>query len=324
MIIYDFGYINNIIKNMKTSNSLILDEETKDYLNILLNTIKKNNKKISYNNNNNNNNNYNNNNNKNYNRQKSNNRDFKKKDNTDPIKEEILHNISRTKIHNNKTDIEIHNNNIRKLLNKISNNNFEKISNEFICYYKTLLNYKDIEDINKFIFSNLTFNNSCYSKLYCELYCKLLNINEKFIDLLNNNINYFLHVYEKLYLKDDTDIETINKNNDKYICLILFYINCFKLKLLPDDFLYNTILNLQNYLNDNLKKDNNLFLCEVITNFIFIIISNSHEILIEKTYADIFNNIKYINNMKNKDLPSLNNKILFKHRDIFEKFKPLN
>ena len=207
----------------------------------------------------------------------------------------------------------------------MTNINFQKINNELICYYNTILtnkNIENIEDINIFIFNNLTLNNSIYSELYCNLYCNLLNINDKFIDLLNNNTIIFLNIFEKLYLINDKDIEVINKNNDKYICFLLFYINCFKLKLLPDDILYNSILNLQTFFNSQLKIENNKFSCEILTNFIFIIISNSYNLLTDKIYNKIFDNIKYINNMKNGDLVSLNNKIIFKHRDIFEKYKP--
>ena len=59
-----------------------------------------------------------------------------------------------------------------------------------------------------------------------------------------------------------------------------------------------------------------------MTNFVFIIISNSYDLLKDEKYNEIFENIKYINSMKNGDLVGLNNKIIFKHRDIFEKYKP--
>ncbi len=332
MIKYDVTFINNIINNMKNENLLIIDSDTQNYLNNILNTLKKNNKKYNnfYNHNNSNNSNNSSYNNKHnikskYNRDNRDNRD--NKDNKDNKFEEKFnnsdnYNIYRIKLQNNKSDSEIHINFIRKLLNKLSNNNFEKINNELICYYNTILKDENIETINNFIFNNLTLNNSIFSELYCKLYYNLLSINEKFIDLLNNNIIVFLNISEKLYLINNTDIETVNKNNDKYICFVSFYINCFKLKLLPEDILYNCITNIQAFLNSQLKIENNKFSCEILTNFIFTIISNSYELLIDENYFDIFENIKYINNMKNGDLPSLNNKIIFKHRDIFEKYKP--
>ena len=348
MIKYDIKDINNIIDNMKTNNSIILDDQTQTYLINILNSIKKINKKPynnnhnNYNNNSNNNNNNNNNNNhnnhnnnhnnnnnnnrnnyKNYNKSKFLNKDYKDyKDSKNIVSEETSYNINRIKLQNNKTDLEIHNNNIRKLLNKLSNNNFEKINNELICYYNTILTNTNIEEINVFIFNSLTLNNSIYSGLYCKLYYNLLNINEKFIDLLNNNIIVFLNIYENLQLTNENEIEVINKNNDKYICFLLFYINCFKLKLLPDDLLYTCILNIQTFLNSQLKIENNKFCCEIMTNFVFIMISNSYDLLKDEKYNEIFENIKYINSMKNGDLVGLNNKIIFKHRDIFEKYKP--
>ena len=79
---------------------------------------------------------------------------------------------------------------------------------------------------------------------------------------------------------------------------------------------------IQTFLNSQLKIENNKFCCEIITNFVFIIISNSYDLLKVEKYNEIFENIKYVNSMKNGDLVGLNNKIIFKHRDIFEKYKP--
>ena len=46
--------------------------------------------------------------------------------------------INRIKVLNNTNSIDAINNNIRKILNKLSNTNYDKLKNEFICYYNSI------------------------------------------------------------------------------------------------------------------------------------------------------------------------------------------
>ena len=229
--------------------------------------------------------------------------------------------INRIKGLNNVSSIDAINNNIRKILNKLTNSNYEKLKNEFICYYNTLLT-SDVElnEINILIFSILTKNNEIFSDLYSSIYSNLININDDFSILLNKNINNFLNFGENINFES-----TSNKKNDEYRCLLLFYINCIKQNLLPSDFIFDLLNILFIDLFDNFKITDNKNYCEVLNEFIFYIITNSYKIINDdKNYSELYKNIEKIKAMKNKDLPSISNKIIFKNMDLYEKYIPKN
>jgi hypothetical protein len=227
--------------------------------------------------------------------------------------------INRIKVLNNTNSIDAINNNIRKILNKLSNTNYDKLKNEFICYYNTLLtNEIELNEINNFIFTMLTKNNEIFSELYSSIYANLININNDFSIILSKNINEFLN------FTNNVNYESIsNKKNDEYRCLLLFYINCIKKNLLPSDFLFDIINNLFMELFDNIKIENNKITCEVLNEIIFFIITSSYDNIVnDNNYNKIYENITNIKKMKNNDLPSISNKIIFKNMDLYDKYKP--
>ena len=227
--------------------------------------------------------------------------------------------INRIKELNNITSIDYINNNIRKILNKLSINNYDKLKNEFICYYNTLLSSEIyLDEINNFIFSMLTKNNQIFSELYSSIYVNLINNNNDFSIILNKNINEFLNFGENI------NKESINnKKNDEYKCLLMFYINCIKKNLLPYDFVFDLLNNLFIDLFDNFKITNNKVYCEILNEFIFFIITNSYTVIANtNSYNKLYENISVIKKMKNNELPSISNKIIFKNMDLYDKYLP--
>ena len=186
-------------------------------------------------------------------------------------------------------------------MNKLSTSNYEKLKNEFLCYYNTLLtNEIDLGEINEFIFTMLTRNNEIFNELYSSIFSNLININNDFSNILNNNIKQILNIYEKL------NYESIsNKSNDECRCFILFYINCIKKDILPVDIIFELLDNIFDKLFEFFKIENNKIKCEVLTDIIFYIIKNSYNLIhnsdnYKKFYYKV-NNIKSINNI---DYPS--------------------
>mgnify|MGYP001343592690 CR=1 FL=1 len=355
MALYDLEYIKNISENILSNNNLDIDVQ--NYLDTILSDIKKpvynirpnfnnnyynknksrikNSKKFykksfqtNKNNSNNDNNDNNHNNNNNNDNDNTNNND-NDNDNNDKNEIESLHKlninnntykINRLKDINNKSDYELITINIRKILNKITNHNYDKLKNEFLCYYKSISDDNNIYDftkINLFIFESLIYNNSIFNKLYSDLLYCLININSVFLNLLNKNIDIFLNIHLNfLHLQPlDNLIIDNNKTIDKYKCFFKFYISCFKLELLQIDIFITTINNLQNELLTKIKIKDMKYYNEIITEFIFIIASN-----ITLKYDDIIYNINYIANLKNNSYPSISNKIIFIHKDILEKY----
>ena len=242
------------------------------------------------------------------------------------IDKETINNykINRIKDINNKSEHTMVITNIRKILNKITDQNYDKLKNEFLCYYKSIYNDKknldkiNFNEINIFIFDSLVYNNIIFNNLYSDLLYNLININSDFSDILNNYLEIFYNIHKYIKVSNSYDnydnITEINKHNDKYKCLCRFYIFCFKIKLIPSNIITDGITNLQQELFDNIKLHDKKEYNELLTQFLFLICSNyklTDQMLIE--------NLKYISNLKNNSYPSISNKIIFKHKDIVEK-----
>ena len=68
---------------------------------------------------------------------------------------------------------------------------------------------------------------------------------------------------------------------------------------------------------------NNKIYCEVLNEFLFFIITKSYTIIVNtNNYNKIYETISNIKKMKNNDLPSISNKIIFKNMDLYDKYKP--
>ena len=247
--------------------------------------------------------------------------------------------LNRIKDINNKSEYELAITNIRKILNKLTSQTYKKLKNEFLCYYSSLYNQtnkfdnlNDFNNINNFIFDSFAYNNKLFSTLYCDLLYNLININDDFSIILNNNLQTYIEIYKNIHVPHNLDydiISQVNKHNDKYKCFCFFYINCFKLNLVPLDLIFKSIYNLQKELLDNIKIDNKKYYSEELSEFIYLIISNIYIYLrkdksYNKEYNDLYDKIKYISNLKNNSFISISNKIIFKHMDILDKYPQLN
>ena len=150
----------------------------------------------------------------------------------------------------------------------------------------------------------------------------LINNNEYFSYLLNYNINKLLSI-NTYFTELDIESFSFNKNLDKLKSFILFYCLCFNKFILPLDLLIKTINNLQNQIIDNYENSNFKYNNEIYSEFIFIILKNCYTLLKNSNnledYNKILENINIIINYKKNIPDGLNNKIIFKHMDMFQK-----
>lgn len=233
--------------------------------------------------------------------------------------------INRMKEINNKSDYDMIITNIRKILNKITEQTYNKLKNEFLCYYKSICDEKrnvdiiNFDKINIYIFESLVYNNIIFNNLYVDLLYNLINMNSDFSDILNNYLEIFYNVYKYIQITTSSnnyhEITVINQHNDKYKCLCRFYIYCLKINLIPINIINDAASNIQQELLDNIKLENKKDYTELLSQFIFLITSN-----LKITDEILLSNFKYISELKNNSLPSISNKIIFKHKDIVEKY----
>lgn len=257
-----------------------------------------------------------------------------------------------------KTKINIAKSNIKALLNKLSPSNYNKLEKEFLVIYNELLESSIEESIDElysmdnYIIDYICYNNISYSLIYVNIFFSLLAIyNTKNYKLENVFLyNLLKEKYEDFsnfekYIKctnnKDDDEFSVNKNNDKYKCFIIFIINIYKklfvyelenleTNVYMSNLFINTyiieefILLLTNFFITNLQIENNSAYCENILEFLMTI------------YSELFKEIRIIKkidaNLKLYETINLllvnksnyicfTSKIKFKLMDIQDKYK---
>jgi hypothetical protein len=259
-----------------------------------------------------------------------------------------------------KTKINIAKSTIKALLNKLSPSNYDKLEKELLVIYNELLdssieeNIDELYSMDNYIIDYICYNNISYSSIYVNIFFSLINIyyvknykleNIFLYNLLKEKYEDFLN-FEK-YIKcnnKEEDEFTINKNNDKYKCFIIFIINIYKKFFVyelgntenqeANNYMTNLFINtciieefillLNTFFIKNLKIEKNSAYCENILEFLVTI------------YNELFKEIRVIKKIdsrlkiyENIDLLLVNktnyicftNKIKFKLMDIQDKYK---
>ena len=287
----------------------------------------------------------------------------------------ILQTTSVRKVPVDKTKINIAKSNIKALLNKLAPSNYNKLENEFLVIYNELLESSIQENIDeldlvdkssvdkssmdKYIIDYICYNNITYSSIYVSVFFSLLNIyyiknytleniflynllKEKYEDFLNFE-KYITNTNTNTNIKQEDEF-TINKNNDKYKCFIIFIINIYKktfiyelentANLEKNNYIYNLFINtpiieefillLHNFFITNLKIENNSAYCESILEFIITIYNELFkEIRVIKKIDANLKIYEAINSLliNKTNYISFTNKIKFKLMDVQDKYK---
>ena len=360
MLIYDTQFINNYYKTLENIN---LEETLQSLLNTILITV---NNDLSLNN---------------FDQETDNKlkkkSKFKKYDNYNSSKDfnnvnkfnklNIIQTTSVRKVPVDKTKINIAKSNIKALLNKLAPSNYNKLENEFLVIYNELLessiqeNIDELDSVDKssmdkYIIDYICYNNITYSSIYVSVFFSLLNIyyiknytleNIFLYNLLKAKYEDFLN-FEKYITNTNTstntrqeDEFTINKNNDKYKCFIIFIINIYKKTFIyelenvdKNNYIHNLFINtssieefillLNNFFITNLKIENNSAYCESILEFIITIYNELFkEIRVIKKIDAKLKIYEAINSLliNKTNYISFTNKIKFKLMDVQDKYK---
>jgi hypothetical protein len=276
----------------------------------------------------------------------------------------VLQTTSVRKAPVDKTKINIAKSNIKSLLNKLSPSNYNKLEKELLVIYSELLessieeNIDELYSMDNYIIDYICYNNLSYSSIYVNVFFSLINIyntknykleNIFLYNLLKEKYDDFSN-FEK-YIKStnskDEDEFTVNKNNDKYKCFIIFIINIYKKlfayeseseleskNLEANDYMCNLFINthiieefillLNNFFITNLQIEKNSVYCENILEFLITIYNELFKEIriIKKIDAGlkIYENVNSLLINKN-DYTCFTNKIKFKLMDIQDKYK---
>ena len=237
----------------------------------------------------------------------------------------MIRNFKTTKIVK-KEGIDASVDSIRKHLNKMSTNTYDKLKIKIveemrIIYDNTKVDSAtdDLNTIGNAIFT-IASSSKFYSKMYAKLFSELIAEFEFMRQIFDNNLREFNKVFQDISYCDPKDYDKYcenNKKNEKRRALGLFYVNLMIEDVIEQDTILDIILGIQEYLISKLDVENHGAVVDELSELLYIMIIPCKEIKDNK-WDKIVDNVESISKMKSKDKTSLTNKTVFKHMDIMD------
>lgn len=241
----------------------------------------------------------------------------KKNYNNNNLQWQSIRNFQKTKIVKNDVDFDI-----RNILNKITDNNYDKQKNELINMINNISkddNYeKKLNNIYNIII-DIIKNNIYFSIIYAKLCRDLFDINNFFLEKVIEDgkqlSNYLLLIENNKDKNNYNNLCNHNKNNDQKKSILLFFVNIFKNDTNNFNILTKILDDILEKFEENIikieEKENNEDLVELL----FIIMTNINDI--DDKYKK---KLIEISNYTVKNYSGLSNKIIFKLMDIIDKY----
>ena len=218
---------------------------------------------------------------------------------------------------------------MRSWLNKMSDKMYlepcEKIMEILNQLIADGISDADILRVGTTIF-DIASNNRFYSKLYADLYTKLIENYQVMRNIFNENLSSFMELFNCIeYVDSEKDYDRfckINKDNERRRALSLFFVNLTTNKIISEDKLKEMACGLLNKLLSFIMEENRKNEVDEITENIALLYSYNKQLY--DTCEDKFDGmlfgemIEKLAHCKAKTYPSLSNKAIFKFMDLVE------
>tara|TARA_Y100000768_G_C23985457_1_gene688560 strand:+ start:89 stop:1114 length:1026 start_codon:yes stop_codon:yes gene_type:complete len=245
-----------------------------------------------------------------------------------------IRNFESTKMEEAKDECQKELNNVRALLNKISDCNYDTIKEEILFKIYELQENNLIVDGDKNNMwnniCNLIIDTSCTNAFYSEQYVKLVSEiydkNKSIKDVFNKEIfDKMSMIYDIKYVDPDEDYDEFCKNNilsQRRKSFATFISNLYKFDLMSEYEYIDILFKLTMSFKDNIMKEDKSFVCDEISELIESLIGTNHKQIIEEIddYDEYLENFEEISKMNRKQYKSLTNKAIFKFCDIVDAF----
>jgi hypothetical protein len=240
---------------------------------------------------------------------------------------ESVRNFQSTKIEQ-KEGVEIKINDIKLLLNKITDKNYTENKDKIIAIMTENNEYDELFKIGTTIFE-IASNNKFYSKIYADLYTEIMGKFEIMHEIFEKSISEFLELFNVIqYVDPKVDYNLfckINVDNEKRQSLSLFFVNLMINGVIKKGRILNIIKNLLTQVKTFISKENKKNEVDELTENISILYKKElfddddfedTELEINGTKINDF--IDVLANSKIKNYLSFTNKSLFKFMDMVE------
>ncbi len=211
-----------------------------------------------------------------------------------------------------------------KLLNKISQSNYDKLKIELFEMIEPIVEMEDIYKITQTIF-NIASSNMFYSVLFSKLYTELISKKREFYNVTQEHFDTYMTDLNKIeYVSPSVNYDeycVYTKKMDKMKSLLTFFINLMKTNNFNIDNIIELCVTLLKRVRESIytieKREQN----EEFINCIYIIIKECSEFLCFHYHLETIHTI--VNELENitKNKPEISSKIKFKCQDILEMLK---
>ncbi len=221
---------------------------------------------------------------------------------------------------------------IKKILNKITEKNYDKLSIELLSNLKNLIQEtKNIDDNNNIIEKTveMIFNNFFTNSVNIDLNIKIVNILiyefNYFQDYLDNFIDNCKNLQNEIEICKSIsfeEIDRINKKNNIVKNKIAFLCKLENIKKIEKKDINKLIINYQNLFNNLLNQDYSKMECDEIAELILTFLNQKESLDINDSLESII--IKNINSIIETNVihkKNLSVKIILKHKNILRKLK---
>lgn len=230
-----------------------------------------------------------------------------------------------------KEGIEKNINEIRSVLNKITNKNYDTQKDLiFTLIEKNIASIEEDETLDKtdmmqkigeFIF-DISSTNKFYSELYADLYKEFVEKYDVFLDILYKYCNSFKELKLLPFVDSSVNYDKYceyTKTNEKHRSMIHFFILLMKRNLLDIKYIIDFANLYSNIITDYINQDNYTNEVDEYTELLFIIMTNGKDNLINNTeYTKIYEKIQILSSYKIRECNSLSSRSIFKYKDLIK------
>jgi len=218
---------------------------------------------------------------------------------------------------------------LRFWLNKMTDKTFAESCDNILEILNQLIQEgtvgADMMRVGNAIFE-IASNNRLFSKLYAELYCKLISNFEVMKDVFNENLATFMGLFNSIeYVDPEKDYDKfckVNIDNERRKALSLFFVNLTTNKIISEPHLQGMACSLLKMMVAFMKEDDKKNEVDEITENISILFSYNKQLF--ESCDELFDGDKFVAtieklaNCKAKTYPSLSSKAIFKFMDLIE------
>lgn len=241
---------------------------------------------------------------------------------------ETIRNFKTTTLDKNMEGLEAQMDQIRSYLNKLTNDNYNDISNEIKLVIKDIVDQNEENYLSKIGVSIFEIGsaNRFLSKVYVKLYKELIETYPIMKNVCTSNFNSFQSLFETFDSCDaNEDYDRfceVTKQNEKRKALSKFLMICVEYEIIEMERMEKIILDFIKKINIYIQeKEKETAVDEIVANLTIMILSSLTTFNNMESKSKIFKDIEILSTLNVKEYPGLSNKTLFKFLDIVEELE---